>query len=443
MIELGLHLVPRPGSVIPTGGRVLVAQHTDIHVEVVPERLDLGDEGYELVVAGNGIRGVAATEHGRWNATRTLEQLWADRDDEGTLPALRIVDVPRFEWRGVMLDVARHFFSARDVMRLIEQMAEFKLNRLHLHLSDDQGWRLEIPSWPMLTEIGGRSSACGDPGGWFTLADYAAIVDHAAAHFVTIVPEIDLPGHTHAALASVPELNCDGVAPPPYHGTEVGFSSLRLDLPTTERFLDDVIGTVAAATPGPYLHIGGDEAHSTERVDYLAFIGVLQRIVASHGKVMVGWEETAAAALRDGTLVQHWLFPETAREAPPGARFIMSPARRVYLDMKHDADDPLGRRWAGAIDVDTAYEWNPTELGVTADESRIVGVEAPLWTEKVRTIAEVERLCFPRLLSVAEVGWTPQAARSLPDFLGRAAVQSARLVATGVAAHRSRCFESP
>jgi hexosaminidase len=440
MTELGLRLVPRPSSVVALGGRAAVARRDDVVIALDPGRTDLGDEGYELRADASGVRGVAATEHGRWNAGRTVEQLWADRDVDGSLPAVVVVDMPRFAWRGAMLDVARHFFTVDEVQRFVEHIAAFKLNRLHLHLTDDQGWRLEIPAWPMLTEVGGRSAAYGDPGGWFTLDDYAAIVRHAEAHFVTVVPEIDLPGHTHAALASVPGLNIDGVAPPPYHGIEVGFSSLRLDVPITERFLDDVIGTVAAATPGPYVHIGGDEAHSTERLDYLAFIETLQRIVEAHGKVMVGWEETAAAHLREGSLVQHWLYPETARQALPGARFIMSPARHTYLDMRHAADDSFGRRWAGAIDIDAAYDWDPTDLGVTSDESRIVGVEAPLWTEKVRTFDQVETLCFPRLLAVAEIGWTPLASRSSPDFVARAAVHTDRLRAAGVAAYRSSLF---
>jgi hexosaminidase len=440
MLEHGLRLVPRPASIEPLGGRTVVAERGDVHIVVDSRRVDLGGEGYELRVDGGRIEGVAATEHGRWNATRTVDQLWCDRADDGSLPALRVADAPRFAWRGAMLDVARHFFTVAEVQRFVEHIAAYKLNRLHLHLTDDQGWRLEIPAWPELTEVGARSATYGDAGGHYTLDDYAAIVRHAAAHFVTIVPEIDLPGHTHAALSSVPALNVDGVAPPPYHGVDVGFSSLRLDVPLTTQFLDDVIGTVAAVTPGPYLHIGGDEAHSTERVAYVEFIDVLQRLVTGHGKVMVGWEEIATTPLGEGTLVQHWLNPETARMAPPSSRFIMSPARHVYLDMRHAADDTIGRRWAGAIDVDTAYDWDPTDLGVT-DEARIEGVEAPLWTEKVRTFSQVEELCFPRLLAVAEVGWTPAAVRSLPDFLGRAAVHTARLRAAGVAAYRSSRLE--
>ena len=440
MTPAGLHLVPRPSSLVALGGRVVVDDRAAVRIDLDPSRADLGLEGYELRIDGSGVHGVAATEHGRWNAGRTVEQLWVDRGADGSLPSMRIVDVPRFAWRGAMLDVARHFFSVAEVQRFVEHIAAYKLNRLHLHLTDDQGWRIEIPSWPSLTEVGGRSAAYGDEGGWFTLDEYAAIVHHAAEHFVTVVPEIDLPGHTHAALASVPELNVGGVAPPLYHGIEVGFSTLRLDLPITERFLDDVIGTVAAATPGDHVHIGGDEAHSTDRGDYLAFIDTLQRIVESHGKVMIGWEETAAAHLRPGSIVQHWLFPESARQAPPTTRYVMSPARHVYLDMRHAADDAFGRRWAGAIDVDTAYDWDPADLGVTADDTRIEGVEAPLWTEKVSTIEQLETLCFPRLLALAEVGWTPRSLRVTSEFLGRAAVHAERLRRAGVAAYRSSSF---
>ncbi|MBI4932552.1 MAG: beta-N-acetylhexosaminidase [Actinobacteria bacterium] len=410
--------------------------HGDIELSLHPHRADLGAEGYELLVAPDGVAVVAATPHGLWNGTRTFVQLLTP-GTMAAVPALHIIDVPRFEWRGAMLDVARHFFSVDHVIRFVELIARYKLNRLHLHLSDDQGWRLEIPGWPALTAIGGSTATKGDQGGWFSVADYAEIVAHAERHFVTVVPEIDMPGHTNAALASVPELNVDDVAPPLYTGVEVGFSSLRLDRPATARFVRDVVATLAANTPGPYLHIGGDEAHSTDHDEYLAFVELLQREVAQHGKRMVGWEEIAQAPLHRDTLVQHWLKADTVAAAPTGTRFIMSPARHTYLDMKHQPDDPLGRRWAGAIDLDAAYEWDPAALVPGVLDPQIAGVEAPLWTEKVRTFAEVEQLCFPRLVCLAEVGWTPQPSRRLDEFLVRVGEETRRLAARGVHVHRS------
>jgi hexosaminidase len=333
-----------------------------------------------------------------------------------------------------MLDVARHFFGVDDILRFIDLIADVKLNRLHLHLTDDQGWRLEIPGRPMLTEVGGATAVGGDQGGWFTTADWQRIVSHAESRFVTVVPEVDLPGHTNAALASLPELNRDGVAPAPYTGKEVGFSSLHLDVAATHGFVADVVAHLATITPGAYLHIGGDEAAATEHDEYLAFISLLQREVARHGKRMVGWEEVAQAPLADGTIVQHWLRPEVAA-ATTTARFVMSPAGRTYLDMRHDVADPLGRRWAGDIDVDRAYDWDPATVVPGVGDERIEGVEAPLWTEKVRTIDEVEHLCFPRLLCLAEVGWTPQPQRELSEFRVRVSQQVRRLIARGVHAY--------
>jgi len=424
-----LPVLPLPNSVSfgegEWDGRGAVDEHID------PARTDLGDEGYELRVQPTGASIIASAPHGVWNASRTLRQLL---EGGAPVPALHIVDTPRYSWRGAMLDVARHFFGVADVLRFIDLIADFKLNRLHLHLTDDQGWRLEIPGWPTLTEVGGSSACGGDEGGWYTTSDWERIVEHAAARFVTIVPEVDLPGHTNAALASVPALNRDGVAVPTYTGKEVGFSSLHLDVETTRGFVADVVAHLASITPGPYLHVGGDEAAATEHDEYLAFVELLQHEVARHGKRMVGWEEIAQAPLDERTIVQHWVRPEVAAATATG-RFVMSPAGRTYLDMRHDVADPLGRRWAGDIDVDRAYGWDPATMVPGIGDERIEGVEAPLWTEKVRTFDEVEHLCFPRLLCVAEVGWTMQSQRELPEFRVRVGEQTGRLVARGVHAY--------
>jgi len=415
-----------------TGGRPEVAADGEgIALQLHPGRADLGAEGYELFVAADGIGIVAATAHGLWNGTRTVRQLLP------SLPSVHIVDVPRFEWRGAMLDVARHPFTVDEVMQFVERIAQWKLNRLHVHLTDDQGWRIEIPDWPALTAVGGATAVGGDPGGWFSLADWARIVEHAAHHFVTVVPEVDLPGHTNAALASVPGLNPGEVAVPIYTGIEVGFSSLRLDLPLTRRFVSDVLGTLASITPGEHLHIGGDEAHSTEHADYVEFITFLQTEVERLGKRMIGWEEITAASLQPHSLVQHWLRAETAGRAPVANRFVMSPSPHTYLDMKHHPADTLGRRWAGMIDVDAAYGWDPAALIPGVDDSRIAGVEAPLWTEKVRTFEQVQLLTLDRLACLAEVGWSPQASRDWATFRPRLDAAVRGLETEGVPVYRS------
>lgn len=411
---------------------------------IVPKPADLapgaplGPEGYRLEVRGGEVHIEAEGDAGRFYAQETLRRLSAG----GPPPDVAIADRPRFAYRGVMLDVARHFFGVADVCRVIDHAAAYKLNVLHLHLSDDQGWRLAIDAWPRLTEVGGRGAVGGDPGGFYTQDDYRAIVRYAAERFVTVVPEIDTPGHTHAALCSYPEL-AGGKASDPYTGTDVGFSSLGVHDELTYRFLDEVFGEVAALTPGPYLHIGGDEAHSTSHDDYLAFIARVQPLVAGHGKRLVGWEEIASAPLAPGTLVQYWnTMGERGHDlaraaAAQGAQLIMSPADRVYLDMKYDPSTPLGLAWAGHVEVRDSYDWDPATLVDGVPEAAIAGVEAPVWTETLRSLGDVETMLFPRLCAAAEVAWTPQERRDWHDFRGRVAAEAPRWDAAGVAYTRS------
>jgi hexosaminidase len=344
-----------------------------------------------------------------------------------------IHDRPRFAWRGAMLDVARHFHGVSEVKRLIDLMALYKLNRLHLHLSDDQGWRIAIRSWPRLTRVGGRTAVGGGPGGYYTQRDYRAIVAYARARFVDVVPEIDMPGHVNAALASYGTLACDGKARPPYTGIEVGFSSLCISKPLTYRFVDDVVRELAALTPGLYVHVGGDEAHSTTPADYLAFMERVETIVRSHGKRMLGWEEVAKSALHRTSVAQHWHDPSLARRAvAQGAKVVMSPAPKAYLDMKYVASSPIGLTWAGYTSVRDAYTWDPATQAPGVRERDILGVEAPLWTETAVTRAEVDYLMFPRLLGHAEIAWSPAAGRTWQRYRWRLAAHGPRLRALGV-----------
>jgi hexosaminidase len=311
-------------------------------------------------------------------------------------------------------------------------MAYYKLNRLHLHLSDDQGWRLEIKAWPNLTTIGGSTAVGGAPGGYYTQAEYAELVAYAQSRYILIVPEIDMPGHTNAALASYPELNCDGQAPALYEGTSVGFSSLCIGQDLTFEFVDDVIGELAALTPGPYLHIGGDEAAATSEADYQLFLERTQAIVEQHGKQMVGWEEIAQIQLRPTSIAQHWNSDLAAQAARQGAKVILSPSSRAYLDMKYDASTALGLVWAGTTDVQDAYTWDPATQVAGVAESDILGVEAPLWTETLQTIDEIEFMAFPRLAGHAVIGWSPSAGRTWDEYQARLATHGPRLTALGV-----------
>lgn len=404
----------------------------------------LGAEGYKLNVSTDGITASAASAAGLFYAVQTLRQLLPAEVERGRLPAgqdiqaVAIVDRPRFGWRGAMLDVSRHFLRPADVKRYVDHMALYKLNRLHLHLSDDQGWRIEIKSWPNLTAHGGSTAVGGGPGGFYTQAEYADIVEYARQRFITVIPEIDMPGHTNAALASYPALNCDDRAPALYTGIRVGFSSLCITRETTYRFVDDVVREIAAITPGPWFHMGGDEVKTLSAAQYATFVERVQTIVRSHGKVMIGWDEVGATRLHPTTIVQYWRPQAAARDAiTQGNRFILSPANKVYLDMKYDSATTLGLKWAGFIEVRTAYDWDPAMRIAGVRESSIVGIEAPLWAETLVTIADFEYMAFPRLAAVAEVAWSPQSSRDWEGFRQRLAAQASRWSALGINFYRS------
>jgi hexosaminidase len=409
------------------------------------ERRALGAEGYELRVAPQQVTLVAYDGAGLFHGVQTIRQLLPAAVERPTVQpgpwrmrAGTIRDRPRFAWRGAMLDVARHFFGVEDVKRFVDLMTLYKLNRLHLHLTDDQGWRLAIRSWPRLTTHGGSTQVGGGRGGFYTAAEYRSIVEYASSRHVTVVPEIDMPGHTNAALASYPELTCDGVAPPLYTGIDVGFSSLCATSERTYEFVADVVREVAALTPGPYVHIGGDEAKATRPAEYLAFIRRVAGIVRATGKRLVGWEEIGRTDLRPGTIVQHWHDERvTRRAARQGAKLVMSPATRAYLDMKYDPSTRLGLDWAGTTDVRNAYEWDPVAQIQGLSEQQVLGVEAPLWSETLRTMADVEHMAFPRLAGIAEVGWSPTRDRSWSEYRVRLGAQGPRLRALGVNFYRA------
>ncbi|WP_254910214.1 family 20 glycosylhydrolase [Micromonospora sp. NBS 11-29] len=408
----------------------------------------LGDEGYRLDVTAAGVRITAAAPAGLFHGAQTLRQLLPPAIESATpigerwaVPGGTIVDRPRFPYRGAMLDVARHFFGVEDVLRVVDHLARYKLNHLHLHLTDDQGWRIAVDSWPRLAEVGGVTEVGGGPGGWYTRDDYRRIVAYAARRHVTVVPEIDLPGHTNAALVAYPELAPGKTAPPPYTGTEVGFSYVDPADERTYAFVADVVGEVAALTPGPWLHLGGDEAFKVPADTYRAFVERAQALVAATGKTVVGWHQLAPTGHVDGRVLQWWGTngddPETADAVRRGARLILSPGNHAYLDMKYAPDTPIGHDWAGLIDVRRAYEWDPgTHLtGVPAEA--VLGVEAPLWTESVTTRAEVEFMLFPRLPAVAELGWSPRATHDWTGFRERLATHGPRWAAAGITFHPS------
>ena len=337
----------------------------------------------------------------------------------------KAASAPRFEWRGVMLDVARHFFGVDEVKRFIELIAPYRLNRLHLHLADDQGWRIEIKSWPRLAEIGGRTAVGSGTGGFYTQADFAELVSYAAARSIMVVPEIEMPGHVNAGLVAYPELAPKDYVATPYTGTDVGFSSLDVASERTYEFVDDVVREVAALTPGAWFHIGCDETTATDPDGFVRFVERVSEIVRRHGKQPIGWEEIARARLAPGSIVQHWKDPALAAAAvAQGARIIMSPASKTYLDMKYDPSTELGLEWAGHISLRDAYDWDPATLVPGVSEGDVLGVEAALWSETLETFDDVEFMAFPRLAALAEVGATPQSDRNWEDFRSRLAEET-------------------
>jgi hexosaminidase len=405
----------------------------------------LGAEGYQLRAGDDGLRVEANTPEGLFRGVTTVRQLLPAKADAASvqpgpweLAGTTITDHPRYAHRGTMLDVSRHFFGVAEVKRYIDLVSRYKLNVLHLHLSDDQGWRIQVDSWPRLTSYGGSTEVGGGPGGSYSKAEYAEIVRYAAEHYLTVVPEIDTPGHTNAALASYAELNCDGVAPPLYTGTDVGFSSLCTTKPVTYDFLDDVFREVGAQSPGPLLHLGGDEAHTTPHDEYLAFVPKASALVTKHGKRVMGWQEIAETPLPAGSIAQYWgTDDERSRElarkaAGQGAKVVLSPANRIYLDMKYDPSTPYGLSWAGYVPVRRSYEWNPSTLVPGLPEAAVAGVEAPLWSETLDVIAKVEFMAFPRLPGAAELGWSQPSALNWDDYRIRLGGQGSRWDVLGV-----------
>jgi hexosaminidase len=245
-----------------------------------------------------------------------------------------------------------------------------------------------------------------------------------------------MPGHTNAALASYCELNESGVPAEPFTGIGVGFSSLWVDGPATPGFVADVLGEVAALTPGSWLHVGGDEAKATASDDYVAFVRMAHGVVSASGKTLVGWEEIATAGLEQPFVAQHWLDAQKARDAAAqGAKIISSPATNAYLDMKYDPSTPIGLAWVGFVGVQRAYEWEPVPSGLA--ESDVLGVEAPLWTETVDSVEDIDLLMFPRLIGHAEIGWSSAEGRSFDDYRQRLGRHGARLDALGVGFYRA------
>ncbi len=426
-------------------------------------------ESYELTVDAASVVITGADAAGLFYGVHTLAQLITREGSDWIVPAVRITDAPRFAYRGVMLDVARHFFGVDTAKAYIDRAAGLKFNAVHLHLTDDQGWRIHLNSRPKLTEVASGTAVGGDSGGFYSKADYREIVEYAASRHMIVVPEVDLPGHTHALGLAYPELveapvitdhmleivrDYGGAIPAagvPYDGMAVGFSSVRVHDETTYDFIADVFGELAAMTPGPYLHFGGDEALGTDPADFALFVERVSELIADLDKVPVAWHEAGSAAgLHPATIGQYWGFvtPEGGMDEKArafvrgGSKLILSPADAIYLDMKPTPDFALGLTWAnGVTSIERAYAWEPSTVIDSIDDSDILGIEAPLWTETVRSLSDIDALAFPRIAAAAEAGWSPATGasdlRTWASFRGRVGALAPLWTSLGIAFFRS------
>jgi hexosaminidase len=482
--DLAAYLRPATGYPLPVV--VGAPEPGDIMLEIGdPAALKPADraEGYQLTTTGTIATIEAPTAHGLYNGVQTLRQLLPAWINSGTvapgpwtMPVVTITDYPRYQYRGVLLDIGRHYEDPAAVEELIDQVSTYKVNVLHLHLSDDQGFRLAIAGFPRLTGIGGGGSVgtggrAEDPGGFWTQGQYRAVVADAAAHFITVVPEVDSPGHNNAiimseygdtgnpALPANPHgINCGQYNPPRWDYTEdVGYSALCPGNPDTWAIMTAVIDQLTALTPGPYYNLGGDEVPTSllSAAKYAQFINTEAGIVSKRGKTVMGWADIAGHGTTPppGSVAEYWqpaagnsAGTETAREAvAKGMKVVMAPADHTYLDQKYSVTArgsvpaSLGMNWAcpAGCAISSAYNWDPGSLVTGVTDRNVTGVEGDMWSETVPTMSDVDYMVFPRLPALAEVAWSPSAPRTASsaayrDFLQRLATQGARLQVAGV-----------
>ncbi|MGC4151643.1 MAG: family 20 glycosylhydrolase [Propionicimonas sp.] len=424
-----------------------------VHLRLVrdaagPDALpELSDDPHRLIVSADGIEVTAGTLSGLHRGLSSVIQLLATGDP---VPALDVADRAVHVWRGLSLDVARFFVGVDEVRRIIDLLSLYKLNVLHLHLTENEGWRLQVRSWPLLTEQ-------NPPGTYYTQEEFAGLVAYAAERFVTIVPEIDLPGHALSVIQAYPEL---GATPAP--GSVFPAANLDVGTEIVERFVRDVLGEVAELTPGPFLHIGGDETFGMDDADQAAFATTALRLTGELGKTAVGWQEMSRGGVRPHHVVQHWIdFAEDPDAGQPdgtqvpaevvlalrehfvkargdldriarsGARVLLSPCGRTYLDRRHleESSDPgqaglrerVGFPTYPRTALRTYYDWNPQDLLGPVVPERVVGIEAAVWGETITSYDDLEILLLPRLVAVAEVAWSPPETRDWADFQARLA----------------------
>lgn len=419
------------------------------------KKLNLGDEGYKLTVTPGKVLAEAATPKGLFYAAQTMRQLLPAGQSNVAMPACAITDKPRFGYRGLMLDVGRNFMPVPFVKKFIDLMAMHKQNTFHWHLTDDQGWRIEIKKYPKLTQIGSKRAETvvgqnyqnypqqfdGKPvGGFYTQDEIRDVVRYAQSRFVTVIPEIEMPGHAQAALAAYPELGCD-----PAKGykvrTQWGISEdVYCPSEKTFTFLQDVLSEVITLFPGKYIHIGGDECPKTawkasalcqelikknglkdEHELQSYFIRRIEKFVNTKGRSIIGWDEILEGGLAPNATVMSWRGTTGGIEAAKQKHnVVMTPTNTCYLDyyQGNPATEPLAI--GGYLPLDQVYAYEPMPTELSSDEQKyVMGVQGNIWTEMMPTPETVEYMTYPRAIALAEIGWMQAGPHNFEDFAQR------------------------
>jgi len=434
-----------------------------------------GAEGYELTVAPDSVVIRATAEAGLFYGVQTLLQLLPPEifstnlvtDADWQMPCVQIEDWPRFKWRGLMLDVSRHFYNKSEVETVLDAMALHKLNTFHWHLTDDQGWRIEIKKYPKLTQVGAWRRDVGfklDPksttaygpdgryGGFYTQADIREVVAYAAARHISIVPEIEMPGHATAALAAYPQFSCTGgpFTIPLTGGVFHGIYNPAND--ETFKFLDEVLTEVFQLFPGKYVHIGGDEVpkdtwkNSPECQALMKGEGLqneeelqswftrrIEKFVSAHGRTMIGWSEILQGGLAQNAAVMDWIGG-AQEAASAGHDVVMTPTKFCYLDYYQSKDhstEPYAS--GGFLPLNRVYSFEPIPANLAPQyQQHILGAQGNLWTEYIPSLSHAEYMLFPRMCALAEVTWSSKSSRDWNDFARRLQVHSKRFVQLGI-----------
>jgi len=438
---------------------------------------NLGAEGYDLIVTPDSVVIRAPTQAGLFYGVQTLFQLLPPeifssnvvQHPDWQMPCVQIEDWPRFKWRGLMLDVSRHFFNKSEVETVLDAMALHKLNVFHWHLTDDQGWRIAIKKYPRLTEIGAwrpgvgfgfepKSTTAYGPGGhyggFYTPADIREVVKYATARHITVVPEIEMPGHSTAALEAYPQFSCTGG---PFTMPLTGGIFNGIYNPAnaeTFKFLNDVLTEVFQLFPDRYVHLGGDEVpketwqnspacqtlmkqEGLTNEDQLQgwFMRRMEKFVSAHGRTMIGWSEILQGGLASNAVVMDWIGG--AKEAASaGHDVVMSPTAYCYLDFYQStnrATEPRGATWGGNLTLRKVYSFDPMPMNLPSQlQSHILGTQGNLWTEWVPNLKHAEYMIFPRECAIAEITWSSESSHNWDDFMRRLQIHAQRLDELGI-----------